>query len=257
MTPWVRRLLALNVAAFFLTMFYPVVIPDLLLVPALVPARPWTLITYMFLHGGLWHLAANMIGLFFFGPRLEARLGSARFLALYFVAGLAAAGASWIFTPEARIVGASGAIFGILYGFARYWPREKIFIWGVMPIEARWLVAGVAVLALFGGFGGAADGIAHFAHLGGFAGGFLYLWVADRGSFSGRSLKQRVGAMTGRNRPRKRDLERWARIDGDHLHEVNRSHLERIRRKMDEEGAGSLTRREREFLDRLSERQGG
>ncbi|NIR43976.1 MAG: hypothetical protein GWN71_19620, partial [Gammaproteobacteria bacterium] len=56
--------------------------------------------------------------------------------------------------PFAGIVGASGAVFGVLLGFARYWPREQIYIWGVLPVEARWLVVAMTALALFGGFGG-------------------------------------------------------------------------------------------------------
>ena len=85
MTPWVRRLLIANIAIFFLsTTIMPYLFRDFVLIPTLLWQRPWTGISYMFLHGGLTHLLFNMLGLFFFGPRLEQRLGGPDFLKLYF-----------------------------------------------------------------------------------------------------------------------------------------------------------------------------
>ncbi len=150
MTPWVTRLLIVNVAMFLLSMIFPLVPRLLLLVPAYIPYRPWSVVTYMFLHAGLWHLFFNMLALYFFGPRLEARLGSRQFISLYFASGIVAALAS-LMTPHAAIVGASGAVFGVLLGFARFWPRAQIYIWGVLPIEARWLVVIMTGLSLYGG----------------------------------------------------------------------------------------------------------
>lgn len=261
MTPWTRRLLFANVVVFVLTYFADpgrALMGELLLIPAQLPSRPWTALTYMFLHADLMHVLFNMLILFFFGPRLEMRLGGKHFLGLYFLSGLAAAGVSWIFTPMARIVGASGAIFGVLLGFARYWPRERLLIWGVFPMEARWLVAISVAASLFFGFGGGGGNIAHFAHLGGFLGGWAYLAAHDRGR--GRrsgALEKIVEAGRKAAATRRSDRKRWERIDPSGLHEVNRENLERIRRKIEEEGAASLTRREREFLDRLARRQEG
>lgn len=259
MTPWTRRLLIANVVVFVVTYWGDpghALMTDMLLVPEQLPSRPWTALTYMFLHGDEWHLIFNMIILFFFGPRLEMRLGGRNFLGLYFLSGLAAAGVSWIFTPAARIVGASGAIFGILLGFARYWPRERLLIWGVFPMEARWLVGLSVAASLFFGFGGGGGNIAHFAHLGGILGGWAYLVAYDRGrGRRPRTLEKIVeagkrAAPTGRS-----DRKRWDDIDPSGLHEVNRDNLERIRRKIDQKGASSLTRKERQFLDRLARRQ--
>lgn len=257
MTPWVTRLLVANVGLYVLQVaFSPVLTRELMLVPALVLERPWTAVTYMFLHGGVWHLAFNMIALFFFGPRLEMRLGSRHFLGLYFVSGLVAAGASAVFTPTAAVVGASGAIFGILLAFARYWPREQLLIWGIFPIEARWLVVLLTGASLYFGVSGAQAGVAHFAHLGGFAGGYAYLRFAGRWSRSetrglGTKVKEALG---GGDRPGRDDVRRWERIDADDLHEVNREHLEELREKIRREGPESLNRRERDFLDRLADR---
>lgn len=262
MTPWTGRLLFANVVVFVVTYFADpgrTLMAELLLIPAEIPSRPWTAVTYMFLHGGTWHLIVNMIILFFFGPRLEVRLGTKHFLGLYFLSGLAAAGVSWIFTPGARIVGASGAIFGVLLGFARYWPRERLLIWGVFPMEARWLVGLSVAFSLFGGFGGVGGNIAHFAHLGGFVGGWIYLAAHDRRGgrtrARSRALDRIVEAGKKAAPTRKTDRKRWESIEPTGLHEVNRENLERIREKIEEKGTGSLTRRERDFLDRLARRQ--
>ena len=158
MTSWVQRLIVLNVGMFLLSIALPAVPQALVLVPALIPMRPWTLVTYMFLHAGPWHLAFNMLALYFFGPRVEARLGGQHFLALYGVSGLVGALASLAFQPHAAIVGASGAVFGVMLGYARYWPRALMYIWGVVPIQARWFVVGMTALSLFGGFGGVQAG---------------------------------------------------------------------------------------------------
>lgn len=247
MTPWVTRLIIANVAVFLLSLASPRVTESFMLVPALALMRPWTLITYMFLHGGIGHILFNMVGLFFFGPRLEDRLGGAQFLWLYFLSGLTGGVLSFFFTPYAQIIGASGGVFGVFLGFAYYWPRELIYIWGVFPIQARWLVVAMTALALFGGFGGG-GGIAHFAHLGGFLGGFLYIrWIERHPAARETSLAVEIPA------PRRADLERWANIPRESLHEVNRAELDRIREKINALGVNNLTPDEIMFLNRFSQ----
>ncbi len=251
MTRWASRLIYANAAVFLLTQLQPGLMPALWLVPLLIPVRPWTPVTYMFLHGGLWHLAFNMIALFFFGPRLEARLGSRHFLGLYFASGVGGALLS-LFTPTVAIVGASGAVFGVLLGFARIWPRDQIYIWGVIPIEARWLVAIMTALSLYGGFIGRSGGVAHFAHLGGFVGGFLYLkWMESRSP--ARRFKEKVSAPGRRSAGGDgADLKRWQKIRREDLHPVNRDELDRVLAKIKANGVASLTADERAFLDRFT-----
>lgn len=247
MTFWVLRIIAANIVVFLLSMAVPQVMTAGMLVPIWVFARPWTIITYMFLHANFWHLFFNMLGLYFFGPRLEMEIGSKHFFWLYLVSGLMGAALSFLFTPYTSIVGASGAIFGILYGFAHFWPREQIYIWGILPVEARWLVVGMTALALFGGFGGGGGGVAHFAHLGGFVGGFAYLrWLRSKRTAQRSRLEPRSPA------PSASDLKRWSRIQRDRLHEVNRAELDRIMAKLSSTGPQSLTATERAFLDRFS-----
>jgi len=245
MTRWVIRLIIANAAVFLLTAASPAITEKLMFVPALVLARPWTIVTYMFLHAGFGHIFFNMLGLFFFGPRLELEMGSTRFLWLYFLSGIMGAILSLFISPHAAIVGASGAVYGVMMGFAYFWPTEPIYIYGIFPIQARWLVVIMTGLSLFGGFGGAADGTAHFAHLGGFLGGYLYL------KFAGRRLPPGT-PQAAVAPPGPADLSRWRSISRDGLHAVNREELDRILDKISASGIENLTANEREFLERFS-----
>ncbi len=252
MTPWVLRLLFANAGVFLLQLVFGDPLTYWLgLIPAEVLTRPWTPFTYMFLHGGLMHILFNMLGLFFFGPRLEGRLGGKHFMGLYLTSGLAGAALS-VVTPHALIIGASGAIFGVLVGFAYYWPREHIYIWGVLPVEARVFVVALTALSLWMGFRGG-SGIANFAHLGGFAGGFLYLKARERWS-EGARFRTRAQPAVARTSVRTADLTRWRAIRTDDLHPVNRDELNRILDKISATGLDSLTADERAFLDRFSTR---
>lgn len=249
MTPVVRQLLLANVVVYLLVPRMSELYVTLWLYPPLMLVRPWTPFTYMFLHGGFMHLLFNMIALFFFGPRLEAMLGSRHFMGLYVVSGVMGAVLSLI-PPYAPIVGASGAVFGVLLGYAMYWPRDRIFIWGVVPVEARIFVIFLTVLSLVSGFGGAGGGIAHFAHLGGFLGGWLYLKLRKQTSPARRFQKKTESP--GVKMGDRQVLEQWKRIRPDGLHEVNREEYERISEKIRSQGPSSLTERERTFVDRFS-----
>jgi membrane associated rhomboid family serine protease len=247
MTPWVLRLIIANVAVFLLAMSNPSFLQAFVLVPAFALTRPWTLITYMFIHGGFGHLLFNMLGLYFFGPRLEHRLGGRHFLALYFFSGIMGAILSFFFTPYSPIIGASGAIFGVFLAFARYWPREKIYIYGLLPIEARLFVGIMTALSIFSGLSGTGGGVAHFAHLGGFLGGFLYLRWMEWSSPAAR-FKRKAGAPSVKSG----DAGRWSRIRREDLHPVNREELDRVITKLREMGPASLSNDERAFLNRFS-----
>lgn len=243
MTPWVTRLLIANAAVFFIQMTAPLLVRAFVFVPAAVLIRPWTIVTYMFLHGGFAHIAFNMLALFFFGPRVESRIGSRRFFVLYFLSGISGALLSFLFAPYAAVIGASAGVFGVMLAFAYFWPRERILIWGIIPVEARILVLVTTALALFGGFsGGRGGGIAHFAHLGGYVGAFLYLRWLDHMQGAKRFRRQAAPRVA-------RDaLSNWKRVDPQSVHEVNRDEVNRILDKISHTGVDSLSPQERAFL---------
>ena len=245
LTPIVRLLLVANVAIFFLQYTLQTSLEQLVFFPPFVLMRPWTPLTYMFLHGSFTHLLFNMLALFFFGPRIEARLDSARFIALYFLSGLTGALISALFSPHSPIIGASAGVFGVMLAFAYYWPHEPIHIWGVIPVPARVLVIVTTVLSLWSGFSGRGSGIAHFAHLGGYVGAYLYLKWIDRKRGQFRKMHDAAPAF----RP---DIAEWQRIDRSSLHQLNREELDRILDKISKSGVGSLSASERQFLSNFA-----
>jgi membrane associated rhomboid family serine protease len=264
MTPWVKRLLVANVLVFLvvqpgtlpylmLTLFPPAVIGlDRFYLP-MMPFRPWGLFTYMFLHAGIGHLFFNMIGLFFFGPRLESRLGPRGFLWLYFLSGLGGAAFSFLFSFGAPVVGASAAVYGVLIGFAMYWPRENIYIYGILPIQAWVLAVGLVLISLYSGIAGTGGVTAHFAHLGGLAVGAGYLrwrdWHTGKGK---REFQRQVRHSPSMDGSDQQARARWSSIELASIHELNRSEVEQLLKRVDGEGTGSLSLEERAFLDRMS-----
>lgn len=256
LTPWVKRLLIANGAVFLLVLLVPALFEWLAFAPARVLVRPWTPITYMFVHAGFLHLLFNMLGLFFFGPPLEARWGSREFLKYYLIAGLGGAVLSFFFGMYGAVVGASAAVFGIMLAFAMNWPNAPIYFWGIFPIPAKWLVGILAVMSLFSAINGARDGVAHLAHLGGFVAGFLYLKFGDAASFRLSGLKKAMpksrkrltvipggGPVGPAQKPiRRKDEERL-------LDEVDR-----VLDKISQSGLASLTAEERRILDEVSRR---
>jgi membrane associated rhomboid family serine protease len=196
----------------------------------------------MFLHGGLGHIFWNMLGLYFFGPRVESRMGSQRFITLYLVSGIVGALLSVVLAPRNPILGASGAVLGVLMAFARFWPRERIYIWGVIPIEARWLVIIYAAIDILGFNGFGRFGVANVAHLGGFAGALLYLLFLERRQ-GARRFKQAATPKVSESA-----LGNWKNVDRGSIHSVNREEVDRILDKISASGLASLTPQERQFL---------
>ena len=241
MTPVVTNLLIANVAAFVLQQMIPGLTGEFAYVPILALTKPWTIVTSMFLHGDIMHLFFNMLGLFFFGSAVESRLGSKRFAILYFVSGFSGAIASTVM-PFTGIIGASGGVFGVMLAFAKFWPDTPIYIWGVLPVPARILVIVTTIITLYSGLTGVSDGIAHFAHLGGYAGAWLYLRRIDRvaGSFKRKASKP-PAAVASR-------LDLWQTIDLDKVHQVNREEVTRLMEKARTSGIRSLTPQEQTYL---------
>lgn len=142
----------------------------------------WQPFTYMFMHAGFDHLFCNMFAVLIFGPILERTWGERKFLLYYLICGLGAALTQeivWsLFMPGqlSVTIGASGAVFGILFAFGWLFPDEKIFLYFIVPMRARTFVLLYAVVELFAGFAHVAgDNVAHFAHLGGLLFGWLIL----------------------------------------------------------------------------------
>lgn len=152
----------------------------------------WQVITYMFVHGDISHVFFNMLALFFFGIGIEKTLGSKEFLLMYFSIGIMSGLFSvavyfafgkfliqngmqpWSFGIS--LIGASGAVYGILFAYAVLFPRSRIFIWGLIPVPAPLMVLAYAVIEFGSQFIGSSN-VAHMTHLAGFAFAWLYFVV--------------------------------------------------------------------------------
>jgi membrane associated rhomboid family serine protease len=177
-------LIIINVGMYLLTMLFPQLFRYLALTPYLVVREReiWQVATYMFLHGGVWHILINMLVLFIFGSRLEHRVGSSEFLLYYFItgvgAGIATVAVNWyIGMAVVPVVGASGAIFGVMLAFATFFPDTTIFVNFFIPLPARIAVLVFAGLELVFMFVGTRSGVAHLTHLAGFLFGYLYFLI--------------------------------------------------------------------------------
>jgi membrane associated rhomboid family serine protease len=143
--------------------------------------QPWQLVTYGFLHGGWGHLFFNMLALFMFGSDIERLWGPRRYLVYYFACVVSAALAQIVVSilmswGAYRTVGASGGVFGVLLAFGMMFPsRMVMLLFPPIPMRAWVLVLVYGALELFMGITGTQTGVAHFAHLGGMAGGFLLI----------------------------------------------------------------------------------
>jgi len=150
--------------------------------------RPWQLLTYGFMHGGLAHLFFNMFALFMFGSDLERLFGSQRYLIYYLFCVVGAALMHLIVVsassmPPLPTVGASGGVFGLLLAFGMAYPRRMIMLlFPPIPMPAWLFVTLYGLLELYLGITQTASGVAHFAHLGGMATGFVLIryWRAQR-----------------------------------------------------------------------------
>lgn len=179
--PVTQALIVANVAIFFLDSLAGRSISMLFALWPIGPHfMPWQIVSYAFLHGGLAHLMFNMYGLYMFGGDVERVWGARRYLTFYFVCAIAAAIAQLVVSTLSGAyyptVGASGALFGLLLAFARCFPYRVVMpLFPPIPMRAPVFVMVFGALELLLGVSGTQSGVAHFAHLGGLAGGYLYL----------------------------------------------------------------------------------
>ncbi len=220
------------------------VIAALGLVPALVLRRlaVWRLLSYMFLHGGLLHLAFNMFVLWMFGSEIERYWGRHRFLFYYFITGLGAGLCAVALEPNSLrpVIGASGAIFGLLVAFALMFPSRVVYVFMLFPMRAKYFVILLGVFELILSLD-RSGGVSHFAHLGGLLTGYVFL--------RHRRLARALTARIARTRQRRRTTAAAHREEK--LLDL-RDEVDRILDKISREGIDNLTPREKRVLEKAS-----
>lgn len=251
-TPMVKYLIIANIAVFVVQQIGGMSFTEIfgLQTNFLRHFMIWQVFSYMFLHGGLLHLFFNMLILWLFGTEVEGAWGSKAFLKYYIICGIGAGVIQalfniWVFPSSNIIIGASGAIYGILLAFALIDPeREITFLFLlVLPIhvKAKYLVTALAETALFAGFF-TNDGVAHFAHLGGMLVGFLYLKIDWRVSAAGTWIRRQKASREVVKQAKKRQQSIRLRESVDHILD-----------KINEVGYENLTQDEKALLKQASQ----
>ena len=142
----------------------------------------WQPLTYMFFHApfyssvGISHILLNMLGLWVFGRELEQAWGKNNFLKYYFVTGIGSGLVTFLFqiNSDSPVIGASGAVYGVLLAYGLSYPNRMLYIWGIIPVKSLWLVIIMGAIAFFGLLGNA-DGISHVTHISGMVIGYFML----------------------------------------------------------------------------------
>lgn len=235
--------------------------------------RLWQPLTYMFMHGGFWHIFLNMFALWMFGSVIESYWGGRRFIIYYLVCGIGAGlvqeGVQYLtylhqglaqyemvrtiygtipmedYLNTWNTVGASGAVYGILLAYGLTFPNNRVFIFPFpFPIKALYFVIVYACIELVGGLSNnAADNVAHFAHLGGmlFGLGLIWLWRKGGGGYGGPSAWERM----------KRRFADW--MSGLSVHKREKKNFYTGERREDYE-YNARKKKEEEEIDRILEK---
>ncbi|HSL87738.1 MAG TPA: rhomboid family intramembrane serine protease [Ignavibacteriaceae bacterium] len=283
--PVIKNLMIINVAIFFIqilgneiivsgkTPLSQVLIQYFALIPigtfADASFYPWQLITYQFMHGGFGHIFFNMFALWMFGMEIENMWGPKKFLLFYLGSGVVAGLCHLFISPllgasPAPTIGASGAVYAVLIGFALFFPNRYIFLYFLIPVKAKYLI-GFLIVFEFLAINSAHSNIAHLAHLGGALTGFLFIWF-DKSSHI--DLK----AMIRRNRfkqsassgsvfdifTKSKDVQEAKYYDikdskEDKL-DVTQEEIDRILDKISQSGYENLTAREKKILFEASKK---
>ena len=210
------------------------------LVPKLVWSELmiWQPFTYMFFHGGIWHVLINMFVLWMFGNELERLWGKKFFLNYYFTTGVGAGLVTMIFGLNSMtpIDGASGAVYGVLLAYGVIYPNRQVYLYGLIPIKSIWFVIGVGVIAFLSSFNEMSQ-ISHLTHLSGMIIGYLLLkkpvrWKTLWFSISKRVMEYKV------QKEEKKVLQQHV-IEGD---------VDQILDKINREGFNSLSEEEQDRL---------
>jgi membrane associated rhomboid family serine protease len=232
--------------------------------------QPWRVITYMFLHGGVFHLVFNMLWLWWMGRSVEETLGPRTFTMIYFGSGIGGALFDFVFANFMGfnyVIGASGAVFGVMVAFAYMFPRTPIMLFLLPPIEARYVVAGLIALDVL--FLGSGDNTARIVHLGGAGVGYLLMNLHYQGYdlsriprkaenfwYSLRSVSSQQYNSKQERTSTRRSKHVWSASvsDAEVVEESDQHELDRILEKISKHGYDGLSDQEKKKLFELSNR---
>lgn len=282
--PVIKNLLIINIAVFFIQMlgseiiisgntpFSQVLIQYFALIPigtfADASFYPWQLITYQFMHGGFGHIFFNMFALWMFGMEIENMWGPKKFLLFYLGSGVVAGLCHLFISPllgaqPAPTIGASGAVYAVLIGFALFFPERYIFLYLLIPIKAKYLI-GFLIIFEFLAINSAHSNIAHLAHLGGALAGFLFIWFDKSSHIDLKAMVRRIRFKNAASKSRydifDRDNEAQEAkyydltSEKNDKSEITQEEIDRILDKISQSGYQNLTEREKKILFEASKK---
>jgi membrane associated rhomboid family serine protease len=246
--------------------------------PMRFPGTWWTVVTYMFVHTWIAHIAFNMLTLWMFDPRLEQEWGTRTFVQFYLGCGVGGAIAHLLFAHHTSVVGASGPISGLLVAYALTWPDEEVYVFGVIPMRSRWLVLAMLAMNVFFALSPGSR-IDWTAHVGGMAFGWIFLklytlggitrvkgWVSTvpdesedmpravpRGRLPARDRGRGVDEVVARsNAVVLRESKPLQHVPRQETPKEYAARVNRVLDKISRQGIGSLTRDERRLLEDMS-----
>jgi membrane associated rhomboid family serine protease len=221
--------------------------------------QPWRFVTYLFLHGGGFHLLFNMLWLWWMGRSVEESIGPRSFVVLFFGSGIGGAFFHIAFASlygTSMVIGASGAVFGVMVAFAYLYPRTPIMLLFLPPIEARFVVAGLIAFDVL--FIGSGDNVARLVHLGGAGVGYLLI----KAHYEGKDLSavvrpiERLWQQSPKSKASKKtkNSKMYSVSDVEIVEETNQDELDQILEKISKSGYDGLTKEEKRKLFELSKK---
>jgi len=259
----IRTVIAINVIVFVLMIFAGQFIvnifgfnPD----PYTALTQPWRIITYMFLHGGPFHLIFNMLWLWWMGRMVEETIGPRSFSVIYFGAGIGGALLQVAFASvfgSNIVIGASGGVLGVLVAFAYLFPTAPIMLLFLPPLEARYVVAGIVAIDLL--LLGGDSNVARLVHLGGAGTGYLLVKMHYEGYDLSALIRPFEKLFKGKGTvskksKRKKNKDMYAVSDVEIMEEEDVDELDEILEKISKKGYDGLTKEEKQKLFELSKR---
>ena len=246
----VKFLLIVNIVVFVLVEFSgqrSLLFRTFGLVPSLVWSKfkIWQLFTYLFIHGGIFHIFFNLFVLWMFGKDLESQWGKMEFLLFYFVCGIGAGLITVLFSVNSivPIVGASGAIYGLLLAYGFTYPNQMVYLYGLVPIKVKYMVLGLGAIAFFASLSASQSNVSHITHLSGMIIGLIFIyfninWKVIKLWY----IRMRLKGLS--QQPAKQDNEE-AQM---------KKQVDKILDKLNDSGWDSLTEQEENYLTQASKR---
>jgi len=203
----------------------------------------WQPFTYLFFHGGIWHVLINMFVLWMFGSELEKFWGKKEFLRFFFITGIGSGLITILFSLSSTnpVVGASGAIYGVLLAYGLLFPNRLVYLYFLIPIKVKYLVMLIGAIAFFSSLNPGNSNISHLTHLSGMVIGFIYL----RSSINWNTINHFVIH-------RKDEIKRHYEDKKNEKREALKLQVDAILDKINDVGYDNLSESEREFLFKAS-----